>query len=82
MLHADPQALLTLDDMAELCQTGTDWIRKLVQARKVEHTRVAGQIRMTRDEFAAMIRDHAVPASEVPIPTRDEVSARRNRKAA
>lgn len=82
MLHPDPQALLTLDDMAELCQTGTDWIRKLVQARKVEHSRIAGQIRMTRDEFAALIRDHKVPASAVPIPTRDEVSARRNRKAA
>ena len=80
MANPDPLALLDLDDMAELTKTKADWIRRLCQKRLVEYTRVANEIRMTRDQFAALLRDHAVPVSDVAVPTRDEVAAQRSNR--
>ncbi|QOC89848.1 hypothetical protein [Micromonospora craniellae] len=71
----DPLELLTFEDLARLWKTGEDWLRKGVSARKYPHHRVAGQIRFTRADAAAILASLAVGVAH--IPTADEVAARR-----
>lgn len=71
----DPLELLTFADLARLWKTGEDWLRKGVSAQALPHTRVAGQIRFTREQAARILADHAVAPAH--IPTVDEVGAKR-----
>jgi len=75
MRTGDPLELLTFADLAELWQTGEDWLRRGVSARRLPHTRVGREIRFTRDQAAAILASRAVELAHVP--TRDEVAARR-----
>lgn len=73
---SDALELLTVADLAELWKTGEDWLRKGVAARTLPHTRVAGQIRFTRNQAAEILASRAVELARVP--TRDEVADRRS----
>ena len=67
--------LLSVPDLAELCGTGEDWIRKGAQAREFDWTRAGGQIKFTHEQAKAAIASKRVAAQGAP--THDEVAARR-----
>lgn len=67
--------LLDVAELAALCRSGEDWIRRGVQRRTLPHTRIARRILFTRDQVAEILARHAVATQGVP--TRDEVAARR-----
>lgn len=67
--------LLTVDELAELCQTGKDWIQKGCKARRWEFSMVAHQYRFTIEQARAIIAAHRVEAATVP--SRDELAERR-----
>ncbi|MFI6759399.1 hypothetical protein ACIBF5_09685 [Micromonospora sp. NPDC050417] len=75
----DPLALLTVADLARLCQTGEDWIRKACAARSVRWTRAGGQIRFTRRQAEDLIASQLVDVAHVP--TRDQAADKRARVA-
>lgn len=74
---AEQLRLLTVEELAEVCGTGEDWIRKGCQARRYEFTMVGRSYRFTRAQAEAIIASKAVPAQGAP--TRDEVAAQRTR---
>lgn len=74
MAHED-LTLLTIADLAALCRSGEDWIRKAVAARRIPFTRPARETLFTRDQAIEIIKLHGVEPAHVP--TRDEVTAKR-----
>lgn len=60
MPHVAQFAVYTVEDLAELFQASTDWVRRGVQSRRFPHLRLGGKrgaIRFTMDhvhEIAAM----------------------------
>lgn len=79
MSDFDDLRLLSVPDLAQLCGTGEDWIRKGAQAREFEWTRAGGQIKFTRTQAEAAIASKRVAAQSAP--TNDEVAARRQAAA-
>lgn len=71
--------LLSVPDLAQLCGTGEDWIRKGAQAREFEWTKAGGQIKFTREQAQAAIASKKVAAQGAP--RHDEVAARRQSAA-
>lgn len=74
-MSADPLELFTFADLARLWQTGEDWLRRGVSARKFPHHKVAGQIRFSREDAAAILAGRAVEPAR--IPTRAEAAEKR-----
>lgn len=68
--------LLTIADLAEICGTGEDWIRRAVSARQFEWTKVGREVRFTRAQAEAAIASRA--ERPVKVPRADEVAAARN----
>jgi excisionase family DNA binding protein len=72
--------LLTLQDLADICGTGTDWIEQALAARSYEFTMVGRQYRFTRAQAEAIIASKAVRPEAAP--TRDEVAEKRSGRRA
>jgi hypothetical protein len=67
--------LLTIADLAEICGTGEDWIRRACSARTIEWTKAGREIRFTRAQAEAAIASRAERPARVP--RADEVAAKR-----
>lgn len=67
--------LIGVEELAQLCGTGKDWIQKGCQARRWEFTLVGRQYRFTVEQTRAIIAAHRVAAAK--IPGRDELAERR-----
>lgn len=77
MTAPDPLQLFTVAELAALWGTGEDWLRRGVAGRRLPYHRIANEIRFTRDDALAILAIYAQPAANTPIPTRDEVGAKR-----
>ena len=71
----DELRLLTVEELAQICGTGQDWIRQGLKARRWAFTMVGRQYRFTRSQAEAIIDAHRVDAATVP--SRDELADRR-----
>jgi excisionase family DNA binding protein len=77
----DELRLLSVEDLAEVCGTGTDWIEEALAARRYEFTMVGRRYRFTKAQAEAIIASKRVPAETAP--TADEVAVKRlNRRRA
>lgn len=71
---------LTIEELAAYYRTGKDWIEKGCQKRELPFRMIAGQYRFTVADRDAITEMKAVRPKT--IPTRDEVAAKRQRRAA
>ncbi len=53
--------LIGVGELAELCDSGEDWIRQGCAARTIEWTKAGREIKFTRDQARAAIASKAVP---------------------
>jgi len=67
--------LISVSDLADLCGSGEDWIRKGAAAREFDWTKAGREIKFTRGQAEAAIASRRVAAQG--LPTLDEVAARR-----
>lgn len=79
MSHIDDLKLITVEELAEICHSGIDWIEKAVQARSIPFTRPARRTLFTRAQVAEIIAMHEFRPSSVP--TTAEVDAKRDEAA-
>lgn len=54
--------LITVAQLAELCGTGEDWIRKGASGRQFDWTRAGNEIKFTRAQAEAAIASRTVAA--------------------
>lgn len=62
MTDFDDLRLIGVKDLADLCGTGEDWIRKGASARRFDWTKAGGQIKFTRQQAEAAIASMRVVA--------------------
>jgi excisionase family DNA binding protein len=61
-MPTDAKDLLTVSQAAEALDKSVATIRRLVQTRKLAHYRIGGEVRIGRDDVAAMIAAGRRPA--------------------